>query len=153
MQEKQSKQADSTSGADLFLAIIPVINVGRFSHVLDLPLPTKKNTYGYPPNGGPPCYSPIDLAVALTEVLNYTPFSIKNNIIKNLKEFFTIHSACMSEDEVIIGIMRNGKIENKTVAHWKARLCWLKGWKINDSEYTNLRKLLKDNAPLTFWDS
>ena len=136
------------------LTMIPVLDMGKFRHVLSLPLPTKENTYGFRwYHSDTIIYSPIDIIVAVKE---HDRLKLKLEI-KNLKSFFDKYTNRLSESEISLGLVtpRNNFVI-RSIAYWKKYLDYLKNTKntknSKNNEYTNLRKLLKDNGPLTFWE-
>ena len=87
------------------------------------------------PSGYQPAYAPLDLSVALFESF------LKGVTIYKLKEFFLSYPHRQSEYIIRINIsVQDKEILSHTIVEWKQII----------KDDASIKKLLEDNAPLTF---
>jgi len=134
-------------GTEIKLILIPMIDMSQFN--FELALPTKQNTYGYRWYSiNNPRYSPIDLAVAGVN----SKINCQNNFpIENLQTYFQQNKYRESESIIDLGILFPTEEEEVRQLQIKSITDW-KYYCESSNQGKTVIKLLKTNAPLTFWE-
>ncbi len=141
-QRKQQKslgepdKATGSSAASSFIAIIPMVDMSKFDHLL--PVATLYNSGGYRLPDNSPAYSPIDLSVALLHCC------INDIKLKDLTEFFQSHPVRPIEEHLQILVINpvEHQMQTRCITLWKNTVTT----DINDP----LTLAFRINAPLTF---
>lgn len=123
-------------GNALSVKLVSSVMVSEGDFPLALPVPDGLNNGGYYMPGDRQGYSPIDVLVAGLEAHRLGVY------VTNLAKFFDTYRNLWSISQVTVAVKLGEEIRIESIAIWKLVLL--------TQPDTELRRVLKRNAPLTF---
>jgi len=132
--QKENDKEVGHSVTHSFIAVVPMVDMSKFDHLL--PVPTLYNSGGYRLPDNSPAYSPIDLSVALLHC------HMNNIILRDLTEFFQTTAIRQVEEHLDITVIHSdNEMQTRCITLWK----------LDTSDLNNpLTLSFRINAPLTF---